>query len=98
MESIDVHMLTDVILVRPIDPPSDSEIILFGTDEKVRYGHVVDVGPGRRHKKTGRVIPPHVQKGDTIIFGDHTGEDLTMNLNGENLLAMREQHVIGVLD
>ena len=98
MDLASITMHSNVVLVKPIDPPSDSEIILLGTDEKVRYGYVEAVGPGRKHKKTGKLLPVGVEAGDTVVFGDNTGEDLTMHLNGENYLAMREEHIIGVIE
>lgn len=94
------RMMSDIVLIRPIDGRLDQGLILVPEDEreKTRVGEVVDVGPGRKNPKTGKRMAIGVQKGDKVLYGHHTGEDLTMCLNGENLLAMREPDIMAVIE
>ena len=63
--------------------------------EKPQEGEVVAVGKGKR-LEDGKVIPLDVQVGDKILFGKYSGSDI--KLDGEELLIMREDEVLGILD
>lgn len=63
--------------------------------EKPQEGTVVVVGPGLRNKD-GVVQPLMVHEGERILFGKTAGTEV--KLNGETLLIMKEEDVIGVID
>jgi chaperonin GroES len=56
---------------------------------------VVAVGKGKR-LEDGKVVALDVQKGDRILFGKYSGNEI--RIDGEDLLIMREDEVLGVLE
>jgi chaperonin GroES len=44
----------------------------------------------------GKVVPLDVQAGDRILFGKYSGSEI--RIDGEELLIMREDEVLGVLE
>ena len=62
--------------------------------EKPSQGQVVYAGPGKTDD-TGKVVPMGVKKGDKILFGKYSGQEF--KLNGEDLLHMREDDIIGIV-
>ena len=63
--------------------------------EKPQEGEVVAIGKGKR-LEDGKLVPLDVQVGDRILFGKYSGSDI--KLDGEELLIMREDEVLGILD
>ena len=53
------------------------------------------MGPGKRDE-AGRIITPDVKVGDRVIFGKYSGQ--TVKVDGEELLVMREEDIMGVLE
>jgi len=53
--------------------------------------------PSAKVKKNedGKVFPLDVQDGDRILFGKYAGTEI--KIDGEELLIMREEEVLGVL-
>ena len=62
--------------------------------EKPSQGQVVYAGPGKTDD-SGKVVPMGVKKGDKILFGKYSGQEF--KLNGEDLLHMREDDIIGIV-
>ncbi len=62
--------------------------------EKPQQGSVVSVGKGKSNDE-GKVFPLDVQAGDTVLFGKYSGTEI--KLDGEDLLIMREEEVLGIL-
>lgn len=78
-----IKPLADRLLVRVTDGPAqyDGTIEIPDTaddsSQRIRYGEVLDIGPGRINKKTGVRLPMDgVEVGDTIIFSKYTGIEL----------------------
>ncbi len=63
--------------------------------EKPQEGEVVSVGKGKR-LEDGKIVPLDVQPGDRILFGKYSGSEI--KLDGEDLMIMREDEVLGILD
>lgn len=63
------------------------------TDQPQR-GKVVAVGRGHRSKK-GKIRPMDVKVGDEILFAPYSGTKL--EIQGQNLLILREEDVLGVV-
>jgi co-chaperonin GroES (HSP10) len=87
MKSDDLEMFQDNVLVK-LDPPAhrDGSILLSdsGKEQRSRSGVVIAVGPGRRHKKTGKTIPNsmEVKPGDRVrlgYFGERYGGDIEID-------------------
>ena len=62
--------------------------------EKPSMGEVVAVGPGKTDDN-GKLIPPGVKAGDKVLFGKYSGQEFKMD--GQDLLHMREDDIIGVV-
>ena len=69
-------------------------IIPDSAKEKPMQGTVVSVGKGKSNDE-GKVFPLDVKAGDTVLFGKYSGTEI--KLDGEDLLIMREEEVLGIL-
>ena len=90
--------LHDRILVRRIeaDEKTPGGIIIPDTaKEKPSEGEVIAVGPGARDD-AGKIIELDVKVGDRILFGKWSGTEI--QLDGEDLLIMKESDVMGVIE
>jgi chaperonin GroES len=63
--------------------------------EKPDTGEVLAVGDGKRTEE-GKILPMSVKVGDRVLFGKYSGQ--TVVVFGEELLVMREEDILGVLD
>jgi chaperonin GroES len=63
---------------------------------KPQKGTVLAVGPGRM-VKDGTRRPLQVKVGDTVLFTNWAGDEFKES-RGENILLMREEDVLAVLD
>jgi chaperonin GroES len=93
-----VRPLHDRILVRRLqeeDKTSGGIIIPDTAKEKPQRGEIVAAGKGRVNQE-GKVIALEVRIGDKVLFGKYSGTEL--KLNGEELLMMREEDILGVLN
>ena len=63
--------------------------------EKPQTGEVVAVGPGKTDDH-GKLVPMGVKPGDKVLFGKYSGQEFKMD--GQDLLHMREDDVIGIVD
>ena len=89
--------LHDRILVKRLDKEEKTKgglIIPDTAKEKPQQGKVVAVGNGKR-LDDGTIQPLDVKAGDKILFGKYSGTEL--ELEGEEVLILREEDVLGVL-
>ena len=90
--------LHDRILVRRLEEGEQTLksgiIIPDSAKEKPMQGTVVSVGKGKSNDE-GKVFPLDVKAGDTVLFGKYSGTEI--KLDGEELLIMREEEVLGIL-
>jgi chaperonin GroES len=89
--------LHDRILVRRIEEGESIRggiIIPDSAKEKPQQGEVISVGKGKSNDE-GKVFPLDVKAGDTVLFGKYSGTEI--KLDGEDLLIMREEEVLGIL-
>jgi len=63
--------------------------------EKPQKAEVVAVGNGKRGDD-GKLIPLELKAGDQILFGKYSGNEI--KIDGEELLILREDEVLGVLE
>ena len=61
---------------------------------KPSQGEVVQAGPGKTDD-TGKLIPMGVKVGDRVLFGKYSGQEF--KFDGQDLLHMREDDIIGIL-
>jgi chaperonin GroES len=93
-----IRPLQDRVLVQRIaeEELSSGGIIIPDTaKEKPQEGKVVAVGGGRINDD-GSVRKPGVKKGDSILFGKYSGNEI--DINGIEHLIMREDDILGVVE
>ena len=74
------------------DKAAEGTIIMLNT-KPLTSGIVVAAGPGKR-QPDGSLGAMNVAVGDHVLFGDYTGQDVT--IDGKDYLMMREPEVIGI--
>lgn len=92
-----VRPLHDRLLVKRIEEKETMRggiIIPDSAKEKPQEGEVIAVGKGKVTEE-GKVLPLDVKEGDRILFGKYSGSEI--KLDGEELLILREEEVLGVL-
>ena len=93
-----IRPLHDRIIVKRIEQErkTASGIVIPDTaGEKPDQGEVLAVGPGKRDEN-GKRIAPDVKVGDKVLFGKYAGQ--TVKVQGEELLVMREEDIMGVIE
>lgn len=92
-----IRPLHDRVIVKrlEIERTTLGGIILPETaGEKPDQGEVIAVGPGKRDE-AGKLIPMDVKVGDRVLFGKYSGQ--TVKVDGQELLVMREDDIMGVI-
>ena len=93
-----IRPLYDRLVVRRLEEQEtmlNGIIIPDSAKEKPQQGEVVAAGRGKR-QEDGSVSPLDVKVGDKILFGKYSGSEI--KLDGEELLILREDEVLGVLE
>ena len=91
--------LGDRLIVKAVeeDTTTASGIVLPDTaKEKPQKGKVLAVGPGKLNKD-GKYQPLDIKEGDTVLFTNWAGDEFKQG-QGENILLMRADDVLAVLD
>ncbi|MDA0820127.1 MAG: co-chaperone GroES [Proteobacteria bacterium] len=89
--------LHDRVLVRRIEADQKTAggiIIPDSAQEKPSEGEIVSVGEGARDDSGNRVALD-VKAGDRILFGKWSGTEV--KLDGEDLLIMKENDIMGII-
>ncbi|RLC23021.1 MAG: co-chaperone GroES [Deltaproteobacteria bacterium] len=92
-----VKPLHDRVLVKRVEEEEKTKggiIIPDTAKEKPQEGEVVAVGSGKVNDK-GERIAVEVKKGDRILFGKYSGNEIT--IEGEEYLIMREDDIIAII-
>jgi chaperonin GroES len=95
---VGVRPLHDRILVRRMaeeEKTAGGLIIPDSAKEKPQRGEIIATGKGKITEE-GKSIPLEVRSGDRILFGKYSGTEL--KINGEELLMMREEDVLGIIN
>ena len=90
--------LGERVVVKPSEGEQTTKGGIYLPDtakEKPMQGEVVAAGNGKV-KDDGKVVPMGVKTGDVILFGKYSGQEI--KLDGEELLIMREDEVLGVIE
>jgi chaperonin GroES len=93
-----VRPLYDRILVRRVAEEEKTKggiIIPDSAKEKPSEGEVVAVGTGKVNEK-GQLRALEVKKGDRILFGKYSGNEI--KVDGDELIILREDEVLGVIE
>ena len=93
-----IRPLHDRIIVKRLEEErkTASGIVIPDTAaEKPDQGEVTAVGKGKKNDE-GKVTPLDVKVGDRVLFGKYSGQ--TVKVEGEELLVMREEDIMGVIE
>ncbi|BCL76357.1 10 kDa chaperonin [Jeongeupia sp. HS-3] len=93
-----IRPLHDRVVIKRVEAEEKtaSGIVLPGNAaEKPDMGEVVAVGNGKI-LENGSVRPLDLAVGNKVIFGKYSGQ--TVKVDGEELLVMREEDVMGVVE
>lgn len=94
---IKIRPLHDRVIVKRLDEEKKSAggiVIPDTATEKPSQGEVVYAGPGKTDDN-GKIVPMGVKPGDRVLFGKYSGQEF--RLEGQDLLHMREDDIIGIV-
>ena len=95
---MNIRPLQDRVIIKRMEEEKTSPggiVIPDSATEKPIKGEVVAVGNGLV-LDNGEVRPLDLQVGDKVLFGKYSGTEVT--LDGEELLVMKEDDVMAVLE
>ena len=93
-----IRPLHDRVIVKRIDEERKSAggiVIPDTAAEKPDQGEIVAVGKGKKTDE-GKIIALDVKVGDRVLFGKYSGQ--TVKVKGDELLVMREEDIMGVIE
>ncbi len=93
-----IRPLHDRVIVRRMEEERTSAggiVIPDTATEKPMQGEVIAVGNGKI-TDSGELRPLDVKAGDKIMFGKYSGTEV--KVEGEELLVMREEDIMGVVE
>lgn len=97
IRQMQIRPLHDRVIIKRLEAETTTAFGIVIPDtagEKPDQGEVIAVGPGKRDE-AGRIIALDVKVGDRVLFGKYSGQ--TVKVDGEELLVMREEDIMGVL-
>jgi len=92
-----IRPLHDRVIVKRLDnerKTASGIVIPENVAEKPDQGEVVAVGPGKKDDN-GKLIAMDLKVGDRVLFGKYSGQ--TVKVEGEEMLVMREEDIMGVI-
>ena len=95
---MNIRPLHDRVVVRRLEEEKMSPggiVIPDSATEKPIQGEVVAIGNGKI-LESGEVRGLDVKAGDKILFGKYSGTEV--KIDGEELLVMREDDIMGVIE
>ena len=90
--------LHDRVIIKRLEAETKSAggiVIPDSATEKPIKGEVVAVGAGKI-LEDGKVRPVGVKAGEKVLFGKYSGTEIKMD--GQELLVMREEDLMAVID
>jgi chaperonin GroES len=93
-----IRPLYDRIIVKRLEQQGKTAFGIVIPDtakEKPEQGEVLAVGSGRL-LQDGSTRALQVKAGDRVLFGKYSGQ--TVKLDNEELLVLREEDVLGIID
>ncbi|HEB96124.1 MAG TPA: co-chaperone GroES [Sedimenticola thiotaurini] len=95
---MNIRPLHDRVVIRRKEEEHTSPggiVLPDNATEKPIQGEVLAVGNGKI-LESGEVRPLDVKVGDTVLFGKYSGTEV--KIDGEELLVMREEDIMGVIE
>jgi chaperonin GroES len=96
-ETMKIRPLHDRVIVKRLDnerKTASGIVIPDNVAEKPDQGEVLAVGPGKLDDN-GKRIPIELKVGDRVLFGKYAGQ--TVKIDGDEILVMREEDIMGVV-
>jgi chaperonin GroES len=93
-----IRPLQDRVLVKRIEEEEKTKggiIIPDTAKEKPQMGEVMAVGNGKK-TEDGKVVPLDVKAGNKVLFSKYAGTEV--KVEGEELLIMREDDILGIIE
>lgn len=93
-----IRPLQDRVMVKRLEEEQKTAggiIIPDTAKEKPQKGEVIAVGPGKKNDE-GKVQKLDVKAGDKVLFSKYAGTEV--KVEGDELLIMREDDIIGVIE
>ena len=97
-DKLKIRPLHDRVILQRLDAETKSPggiVIPDSAAEKPIRGKVVAVGKGKI-LENGKVRPLDVKVGDKILFGKYSGQ--TVKVKGDEVLVIREEDIMGVIE
>ncbi len=95
---MEIRPLHDRVIVRRVEEKKTTAsglIIPDSSAEKPSRGEIVAAGKGKINAQ-GDLIPLDVKVGDTVMFGQYSGSEITVG--EETLLVMSEDEIVAVIE
>ena len=93
-----IRPLHDRVIVKRLEverKTASGIVIPDSAAEKPDQGEVMAIGKGKI-LEDGKMRPLDVKVGDRILFGKYSGQ--TVRVKGDELLVMREEDIMGVVE
>jgi chaperonin GroES len=97
-KGMNLRPLQDRIIVKRVEEQTMTAGGLYIPEtakEKPQQGEVIAVGNGKRGED-GKVYPIDLKVGDKVLFGKYSGT--TVKVDGDELLVMREEDIMAVVN
>ena len=94
---MNIRPLHDRVIVKRVEEETTtaSGIVLPGSaTEKPSEGEVLAIGTGKV-LESGQVHEMHIKVGDRVLFGKYSGSEV--KVDGEEVIVMREDDIMGIL-
>ena len=95
---MNLRPLQDRIIVKRVEEETKTAGGIFIPEtakEKPQRGQIIAVGNGKK-TEDGKVIPIDVKVGEIVLFGKYAGTEI--KVDGDELLIMREDDILGVVE
>jgi chaperonin GroES len=95
---MNIRPLHDRVILKRMEEETTSPggiVIPDSAAEKPIRGKIIAIGTGKR-LDSGEIVPMDVKVGDNVLFGKYSGTEV--KVDGEDLLVMREEDIVGVIE
>lgn len=95
---MNIRPLHDRVIVKRVEEEHTSAggiVLPDSATEKPSQGEILAVGNGKQ-LDNGDIRALEVKIGDKVLFGKYSGNEV--KVDGEDLIVMREEDIMGVLD
>lgn len=95
MSNINLNVLDDSVLIRPISEEQKGGIMIpSSAEKKPTKGEVIVIGAGSRNSNGERVALT-VKPGDIVFYRQWAGTEIEHN--GEKLIIMKESDILAII-